>query len=65
MTEEYTKLQLGRQEELTRRIQERLANGDKDLKSAEALVWKGRILGSPAAGESCGHDEVQNCVNAK
>src|ERR1022692_568320 len=32
MTEEYTKIQLGRQEELTRRIQERLANaGQKQL----------------------------------
>jgi hypothetical protein len=30
MTEEYTKIQLTRQEELTRRIQERLANvGEK------------------------------------
>ena len=37
MTEEYTKIQLSRQEELTRRIQERLANvGQKQLAAVQS-----------------------------
>src|ERR1039457_3618469 len=34
MTEEYTKIQLGRQEELTRRVQERLANAGQKQPAA-------------------------------
>ena len=34
MTEEYTKIQLSRQEELTRRIQERLANAGQKQTAA-------------------------------